>query len=241
MDRSVEDVGTDMKIVRGPSEYRKPVNVGLMFFNENPEEYFPCARIEVVDKPDPTGRGMTEKVFRGPLDKQLRDALAYIQNYIIKERVTKVPNSELAIRAYNWPFAAVEEALCNAVYHKSYQIHEPVTVMVTPEKMEITSLPGPDWSITDESLEKRVLVSRRYRNRRIGDYLKELNIVEGRNTGVPTILEAMQDNGSGLPSFETDTERSFFVTVLAVHPSFLDSGKFNNQADGERKKGARNG
>ena len=235
MDRSVEDVGTDMKIVRGPSEYRKPVNVGLMFFNENPEEYFPCARIEVVDKPDPTGRGMTEKVFRGPLDKQLRDALAYIQNYIIKERVTKVPNSELAIRAYNWPFAAVEEALCNAVYHKSYQIHEPVTVMVTPEKMEITSLPGPDWSITDESLEKRVLVSRRYRNRRIGDYLKELNIVEGRNTGVPTILEAMQDNGSGLPSFETDAERSFFVTVLAVHPSFLDSGKFNNQADGERK------
>ena len=137
MNRSVEEVGRDMKVVRGPSEYTKPVNVGLMFFNEDPEDFFPCARIEVVDKPDPTGRGMTEKTFRGPLDKQLRDALAYIQNYIIKEFITKVPDSELAVRAFNWPYAAVEEALSNAVYHKSYQIHEPITVMITPEKMEI--------------------------------------------------------------------------------------------------------
>ena len=119
MNRPIVDVATDMKLVRGPSEYRKPLNVGLMFFNENPEDYFSCARIEVVDKPDPTGIGMTEKIFRGPLDKQLRDALAYIRNYIIKEYVTKVPNSELAIRAYNWPYQAVEEALSNAVYHKS--------------------------------------------------------------------------------------------------------------------------
>lgn len=225
MNRSVEDVGTDMKIVRGPSEYKKPVNVGLMFFNDNPEDFFPCSRIEVIDKPDPTGKGMTEKIFRGPLDKQLRDALAYIQNYIIKERITKVPDNELAIRAYNWPFAAVEEALSNAVYHKSYQINEPITVMITPEKMEISSLPGPDWSISDENLEKRVLVSRRYRNRRIGDYLKELSIVEGRNTGVPTILEAMKNNGSELPSFETDSARSYFVTVLPVHPAFINGSQ----------------
>ena len=227
MDRSVEEVGTDMQIVRGPSEYRKPVNVGLMFFNDNPEVFFPCARIEVVDKPDPTGRGMTEKIFRGPLDKQLRDALAYIRNYIIKEKITKVADDELAVRVFNWPYAAVEEALSNAVYHKSYQINEPIIVMITPDKMEITSVPGPDRSITDESLGKRVLVSRRYRNRRIGDYLKELNIVEGRNTGVPTILEAMRNNGSGLPSFETDAERSYFVTVLPVHPFFMSTEVVN--------------
>ena len=221
-DRPVEDIAVDMKVARGPVEYLKPVNVGLMFFTEDPEEYFPYSHIEVVDKPEPTGRGMTEKIFTGPLDKQLRDALAYIKNYIIAEYVTKVPDSELAIRAFNWPYAAVEEALSNAVYHKSYQIHEPITVMVTPEKMEIISVPGPDWSISDENLKDRILVSRRNRNRRIGDYLKELEIVEGRNTGVPTILEAMENNGSGLPSFETDRERSYFVTILPVHPLFLN-------------------
>ena len=228
IDRPLVDVAIDMRVARGPKEYRKPVNVGLLFFHDDLEDYFPCARIEVVDKPDPTGKGMTEKVFRGPLDRQLRDALAYIKNYIIKEYVTKVPDNELAVRVFNWPYAAVEEALCNAVYHRSYQIHEPITVMITPEKMEITSLPGPDWSITDESLEKRVLVSRRYRNRRIGDFLKELEIVEGRNTGVPTIIDAMKNNGSGLPKFETDSERTYFVTVLPVHPVFLTEPKENN-------------
>ncbi len=84
MSRAVDDVGEDMKIVRGPSEYRKPVNVGLMFFHDDPEDYFPCARIEVVDKPDPTGRGMTEKIFRGPLDKQLRDALRSVVSELIE-------------------------------------------------------------------------------------------------------------------------------------------------------------
>lgn len=221
LNRSVEAVATDMQLVRGPSEYRKPVNVGLMFFNEHPEKYFHFAQIEVVDKPDPTGIGMTEKTFTGPLDRQLRDALAYIRNYIIKEYVTKVPDSELAVRAYNWPYQAIEEALSNAVYHKSYQIHEPITVTVTPEKMEILSLPGPDRSITDKSLENRVLISRRYRNRRIGDFLKELEIVEGRNTGVPLILSSMSNNGSDLPSFESDEDRSYFLTTLPVHPLFL--------------------
>ena len=221
LDRSTEAVGIDMQIIRGPSEYRKPLNVGLMFFNEHPENYFSYAQIEVVDKPDPTGIGMTEKTFKGPLDKQLRDALAYINNYIIKEYVTKVPNSELAVRAFNWPYPAVEEALSNAVYHRSYQIHEPITVTITPEKMEILSLPGPDRSITDENLENRVLVSKRYRNRRIGDFLKELNIVEGRNTGVPLIISSMKNNGSGLPVFETDEDRSYFMVTLAIHPLFL--------------------
>lgn len=80
---------------------------------------------------------MTEKVFSGPLDRQLRDALSYVQNYIIKEKVTKVPGRAEAERIYNYPYAAVEEALSNAVYHKSYQIGEPITVTITPEKWRL--------------------------------------------------------------------------------------------------------
>lgn len=91
--RPAEAVATDMKLVRGPSEYRKPVNVGLMFFNESPEDFFPpYTQIEVVNKPDPTGIGMRERTFKGPLDKQLRDALAYIRNSIIEEYITKLPD-----------------------------------------------------------------------------------------------------------------------------------------------------
>lgn len=221
LSKTVEEVGTDMRIIGGPTEWRKPLNVGLMFFNDSPDRFFPYARIEVVDKPDPTGEGMTEKIFTGPLDRQLKDALSYIKNYIIKEKVRKVSDAAEAVRIYNYPYAAVEEALCNAVYHKSYQIGEPVTVMITPEKMEITSLPGPDRTITDEDLKNYHLVSKRYRNRRIGDFLKELKLIEGRNTGIPTILRALKNNGSDYPVFETDEERSFFTIVIPVNKEFL--------------------
>ena len=219
--RPVEAVATDMKLVRGPSEYRKPVNVGLMFFNESPEDFFPYSQIEVVIKPDPTGIGMRERTFKGPLDKQLRDALTYIRNSVIEEYVTKVPDQAEAVRVFNWPYRAVEEALSNAIYHRSYQIHEPVTVTVTPETMDILSIPGPDVSISDEDLANRVLISSRYRNRRIGDFLKELKLVEGRNTGIPLIINAMRKNGSALPEFKTDEGRSYFRVILPIHPVFL--------------------
>ena len=223
--RPVEEIATSMRLIGGPSEMRRPLNVGLMFFNEQPENFFPYARIEVVDKPDPTGVGMTEKVFAGPLDRQLRDALSYIKNYIIKEKVTKISGQAEAVRIYNYPYDAVEETLSNAIYHKSYQIGEPITVTVTPDRMEITSLPGPDRTISDEDIQNRRMISRRYRNRRIGDFLKELKLVEGRNTGIPTILRAMETNGSQPPVFETDAERTYFTVILPVHAGFLHPTK----------------
>lgn len=223
--RPVEEIATSMRLIGGPSEMRRPLNVGLMFFNEQPDSFFPYARIEVVDKPDPIGIGMTEKIFTGPLDRQLRDALSYIKNYIIKEKVTKISGQAEAVRIYNYPYDAVEETLSNAIYHKSYQIGEPIVVSVTPDRMEITSLPGPDRTISDEDIQNRRMISRRYRNRRIGDFLKELRLVEGRNTGIPTILRAMENNGSQPPVFETDAERTYFTVILPVHDTFLHAAE----------------
>ena len=236
LSHSVEEIGTDMRIIGGPAELRKPLNVGLMFFNDKPDIFFPYARIEVVDKPDPTGEGMTEKIFTGPLNRQLKDALNYIKNYIIKEKISKSNDKAEADRIYNYPYPAVEEALCNAVYHKSYQIGEPVTVMITPEKMEITSLPGPDRTISDSDLKNYHLVSKRYRNRRIGDFLKELKLIEGRNTGIPTILRSLSANGSDYPVFETDEDRSYFTITIPIHNEFLPTKKVEKSVAPEIKK-----
>ena len=61
-------------------------------------------------------------------------------------------------------------------------------------------------------------VSRRYRNRRIGDFLKELDLTEGRSTGVPKMLKVMAANGSPVPVFETDDDRLSYLVRLPVHP-----------------------
>lgn len=45
---------------------------------------------------------------------------------------------------------------------------------------------------------------RRYRNRRIGDFLKELDITESRSTGISKILRTMKKIGSPPPEFDED-------------------------------------
>lgn len=165
---------------------------------------------------------MTERTITGPLDWQIRSALQYLSNSVIAEKVFKLPGQAEALRFYNYPFAALEEALVNAVYHKSYQIHEPITVTILSDRIEITSVPGPDRSISDEDLKNLTMVSRTNRNRRIGDFLKELHLAEARNTGIPTIVKAMKQNSSPDPVFLTDDERSYFTVVLPMNKAFED-------------------
>lgn len=218
--KSLEELAKDLQIISGPVENQRPLNVGILMFSEHPEKYFKYARIEVVDIPDPTGTNMTEKIFTGPIQRQLKDALLYIKNYVIKEAVIKVPDQAEAVRIMNYPYAAVEEILANAVYHRSYQINEPVTVRIMPKGIEITSFPGFDRSISDEDIANYDIRARFYRNRRIGDFLKELRLIEGRNTGFPNAIAALEQNGSPLPLFKQNIERDYLSVLIPVHPYF---------------------
>jgi ATP-dependent DNA helicase RecG len=105
----------------------------------------------------------------------------------------------------------------NAIYHRSYEIREPVEIRISREDLVVLSFPGADRSIRLEDLKKGKAVSRRYRNRRIGEFLKELDLTEGRSTGISKIIKSMAANGSPAPEFETDEERSYFLIRLPVH------------------------
>ena len=216
-----EDLCMSMGICNTMPEFMKPKNVGLMFFGMEPDKYMPYAQIDVVEFPEGVGGDqIVEKIFKGPLHQQLRDALQYIKNSVIKEQVIKYPDRAEADRFYNYPYAAIEEALANAVYHKAYDIREPIEVRIERNKIEILSFPGPDRSVTQEKLKTYQVVNRRYRNRRIGEFLKELHLTEGRNTGFRKILNALERNGSPKPEFETDDDHSYFITRLYVHEFF---------------------
>ena len=215
------EVCSDMNIISNLPEYTKPKNVGLMFFSMEPDKFFPYTQIDVVQFPDGLGgNDIIEQTFKGPIHQQLRDALQYIRNTIITEKIVKHPDRAEADRFFNYPFAAVEEALSNAVYHRAYDEREPIEVRVEKDRIEIVSFPGPDRSVTIEGLKNYRVSNRRYRNRRIGDFLKELHLTEGRNTGFKKILDALEANGSPKPEFETDEDRSYFITRLFIHEAF---------------------
>ena len=106
----------------------------------------------------------------------------------------------------------MEEAVVNALYHRDYQEREPVEITIEPDKVSILSYSGPDRSVTIEAIrEGEVLRSRRYRNRRLGDFLKELDLTEGRSIGIPTIQDELRKNGSPRAIIETDPDRTYFL------------------------------
>jgi ATP-dependent DNA helicase RecG len=207
-----------LNIAKGPEEDLRPVNTGLLFFSNNPEAFFNRAWIEVVLRKDEAGNDYSEKYFKGPIHNQLRDTLNFIKTHIIVENVKKIAGQAEAERFFNYPYEAVEEALANAVYHKSYELDKPIEVQIWPDRIEILSFPGPVPPVNAEILaSNRRIVARDYRNRRIGDFLKELHLTEGRGTGVPKIYGALERNGSPKPILETDANSTYFLTVLYSH------------------------
>ncbi|QDT59458.1 Divergent AAA domain protein [Stieleria bergensis] len=222
---SLVNICRQMQIVDGGDEVVRPRNIGVLFFSNDPAKFLPGAQIDVVIFPDGAGGDeLIEKTFEGPIDQQIRSALRYVQNEVVVEKVIKLPDRPEAKRFFNYPLAAIEEALVNAMYHRGYDTPEPVEVRVNPDRIEIVSYPGPDPSIRPEHLRDGLVVARRYRNRRIGEFFKELELTEGRGTGIPKIKRVMVSNGSPEPSFSTDDIRSHFLVVLPMHREFsIDS------------------
>lgn len=83
--------------------------------------------------------------------------------------------------------------------------------------------------MTQEGLKTYRVSNRRYRNRRIGDFLKELHLTEGRNTGFKKILNALEDNGSPKPEFETDDDHSYFISRLFVHKELQEANVLSRE------------
>lgn len=215
---SLTDLCRAMLIAKGSDENLLPVNVGLLFFSKQPEKFMPRSWIELVWHKDASSRKFNEHYFKGPLHMQLRDTLSFIKTNIISEKVIKHADKAEADRFFNFPYNAIEEVLANAVYHKSYEIGSPIEVQVWPDKIEILSFPGPVPPVDAKILSsQRRIVAREYRNRRIGDFLKELHLTEGRGTGFPNIYDAMANNGSPVPIFESDEQSTHVLVTLPAH------------------------
>jgi len=217
---SLAELTRNMGVARGADEDIKPLNVGLLMFSDDPYQHFRGARIELIEYQDDIGDKFRETYFTGPIWQQLIDVMQHIKHQVIKEQVIKVQGQAEALRFYNFPFEAVEEAVANAVFHKGYDKENPIEINVRHNCIEVLSFPGPLPPVDQKMLQGEKIIARDCRNSRLGDFLKELNLTEGRGTGLPKIRRFMANNGSPKPVFETDSDNVYFLTTLPIHPQF---------------------
>lgn len=231
MQLSAEDIFEKLHLLIRVNGFKIPRNVALMFFNDDPEHFFNSARIEVAIFPeDASGDLIEEKMFRGPFPGQIQSCLNYLQGQF-STIIRKKPDQAEAEHIVPYPFVAVKEALVNAIYHRSYDSQpEPVKVYLYPNRIEIINYPGPVQGIRKEHFLLESLPPVPARNRRIGDFLKDLRLAEARGTGIPKIQYNMNLIGSPPASFDFDDERTYFRVILPVNPRFMEIKK-NPQFD----------
>lgn len=234
--RPLEDILDEMNLLTGPSENRLVKNVAAMMFCEHPEKFFPATQVDIVLFPEgsienPDILIEVPKIV-GPVPKMISEALSYLRTNVIKKRISKPADNEKSDKAYNYPYQAFEEAVVNALYHRDYQEREPVEITIEPTHIDILSYSGPDRSITTEAIKAaQRLKARRYRNRRLGDFLKELDLTEGRATGIPTIQKSLRENGSGKAVIDTDEDRTYFLMTIPCREDMINSNSLETSTE----------
>ena len=149
-------------------------------FSDNPSKFFPYTQVDIVVYPngklqDPSNFIEVPSI-KGPVDFMINEVMTYLRTNIIKERVLKPGDKAESIRFFNYPYQALEEAVVNSLYHRDYQMREPVEITIEPDCIRIISYGGPDRSIRLDDLNRGTAHARRYCNRKLGDFLKELDL-----------------------------------------------------------------
>ncbi|MBR1527554.1 MAG: putative DNA binding domain-containing protein [Prevotella sp.] len=222
----MEEVLEQMDLMEPIPEGMRIKNVAAMMFSEHPDQFFRQAQVDIVLFPEGREKNPNNLIevepIKGSVPTMIKETLSYLRTNVIKKQIVKPKDRAESYTFYNYPYQALEEAVVNSLYHRDWTIQEPVEITIEPERISILSFSGPNHTIPMEAVRiGKSLRSRRYRNRRLGEFLKELDLTEGRATGIPTIQEELRENGSPQATIETDEERTYFLIDIPCHPDFV--------------------
>ncbi len=176
-------------------------------FAEHPEKFIPGSYIELIrfnTKEAEASDDFIEKTFTGPIWKQVQDALDYINTNVIEEKVVKLQG----------------QAESERFFHTSYREQEPVEIRIYVDSIQILNYPGLAKWINLERFAEGRIKGRKYRNRRIGELFKEIDLSEKKGTGIPKILRELKKNGSPGPEFDMDDDRTYLNTIIHIRDGF---------------------
>lgn len=230
--RNMDDLLLALEVANETDTNLELRNIAILMFAERPDKLISGAQINLVrfnTKEAEAGNIMFEKTFTGPIWKQVTDVLDYIKTNVIIEKTVKIENQEKSVKCVNYPYNALEEAIVNAVFHKSYREDVPVEVRVYIDRIMIINFPGPDGYMDMEKFAAGKVRARKYRNRRIGEFFKEIDLSEKQGTGIPKILNALSRNGSPKPLFETDERRTYLETTIFIREGFDEGRKVSDK------------
>ena len=157
-------------------------------------------------------KGTTRAVFldrrnyEGPLWEQVDEAVKFVlRNIRMGCRLEGVYRQDI----YELPPDSIRELIVNAIMNCSYIQNSNIQVAIYDDRLEITSpgglLPGVTIELMKEGFSK-------IRNRSLANAFAYMNLVEAWGSGIPKLMQAMQEYGLREPEF-IDMEVAFRINL----------------------------
>ncbi|GAA3054608.1 ATP-binding protein [Actinokineospora globicatena] len=202
--------GQRMAALRLTTAEGVPTAAGLLTVGRDPLGFLPGAYIQFlrVAGQDLTDPIVDEKRLDGPLPTLLSrlDELLTI-NIRVAVDITGGP---LESRTPDYPVAALQQIVRNAVMHRTYEYtHSPVRMTWYQDRIEVVSPGGPFGVVTTATFGNGITD---YRNPTLADMMHGLGYVQRFGAGIPITRKGLADNGNPPPEFEA-TESHVAVTI----------------------------
>ena len=196
-----------------------PTVAGVLFFGKKPRRFL---RNVVVDCARFKGTGMTEFIDRATLEGSLPELIDDTELFVRKNTraAAKVIDFE-RINIPEYPYAAIREAVANAVAHRDYSFSSAVVrVMIFDDRVEVESPGRLPKGVDIKHLEGRHVP----RNETIAQLLYDIGYIEKFGTGIRRMREEMRAHGLQEPLFREDGE-FFKVTFYGPGEKILELAK----------------
>jgi ATP-dependent DNA helicase RecG len=151
--------------------------------------------------------------IRGPLP----DLLSELEDLLKANIQTAVDftSAALEVRTPDYPLAAVQQIIRNAILHRSYEnTNAPVRLYWFNDRIEIQNPGGPFGQVTKERFGQPGAYD--YRNPNLAAVMKELGYVQRFGYGIATARRELKKNGN--PPLEFQVEDSHVAAIIRRRP-----------------------
>ncbi|EWM16200.1 transcriptional regulator [Kutzneria sp. 744] len=179
-----------------------PTAAGLLAVGRDPLQWLPGAYVQFirVDGEDLASPIKDEKRVDGPLSTVLRQ-LDEILTINISTSID-FTSSATEARTPDYPLAALQQVVRNAVMHRSYEhTNSPTRITWYENRVEIVSPGGPFGIVANGPFGSGLTD---YRNPTLAEIMRGLGYVQRFGAGIPIAKKSLADNGSPLPVFEVN-------------------------------------
>lgn len=157
------------------------------------------------------------KEFAGGLFQQLEDTFDYLE--LCNQNRSVIDGLE-RIDYWDYPTAAIREALLNALIHREYSFSGSTIINVTETEMEFISMGGLVAGLTSADIRSGISQPR---NRKLAAVFHRLNFIEAYGTGIRRIFTLYE--GCAVQPFIEATPNSFKLIL----PNMNAAGKKTTQ------------